>query len=606
MALNITNFNPSEYASNDNKYAFITFTDDQPLYQDNGNGTYTYATPIYAWTSSTGGSRLGIIINFSKVLFSAPSTISFNSELVFVQIGNLFPITQYWLGGFSGGTRRSFFVNDQFNTISVLFDINEGTGTTPLTASGNSGSLFLIPTNSGFSRPGYNFTGWSTSPSGSANYFSGQTYFIYNTIFLYAIWQPINYAIIIDENGGANVNDLNYSINNQNQFRLLTRPAAPIGQVFNIWSIITNSTPTGSTVTTSTNTLSIPGNDFGQMIIRALYDYINYTITYDLGGGSGAHGNPTTYTYVTPTITLVQGSLTRAGYTFAGWFDAATGGNQVTSIPLNSTGNRTLYARWSIINYTITYTLNGGTNAAGNPTTYNIESNTITLANPTRNGYTFNGWYSEAAFTNQITEITTGSTGNTTLHAKWTATTYNITYTLNGGTNSVNNPATYNIESNTITLESATRTGYTFNGWYSESTFLNQVTQIASGSVGDRTLHAKFNINGYDVIFINDGVEVQNTEEEFGATITFNGDTPTKTDPKNRYFFLGWNTNMSATTPLASLGTVPVGGITFYAIYESFISGLKINLKDVNIKVGTTQVKAVYKGETLIWEDYNE
>ncbi len=750
MALNITSFSPNfGYSSFDNKYVSITWTDNQPLYQDLGDGTYLYATTFYLWSASTSGTRLATLHDFSVVLSSNPSSLTLSKILRF-SFPSLSAFTTYWVGGFSGGTRRSFSADQDSTTISLTFFINGGTGTTPGSISGNSGSVFLIPDSTGFSRPAYTFTGWGSNPSGPKLYNAGQQVQFYGPGPLYAIWQPSTYTIVVDENGGANVNNSSYTVGVA-QDKVITRPAAPTGQIFSSWSLTINSIPTGSTINSSTNTISIPANDYGTIQARANWSYINYTITYDLGGGSGAHGNPTTYTYVTPTITLVQGSLTKTGYTFAGWFDAATGGNQVTSIPLNSTGNRTLYARWSVVNYTITYTLNGGTNAAGNPSTYNIESNTITLASPTRTGYTFNGWYSEAAFTNQITEIPTGSTGNRTLYAKWTATSYTITYTLNGGvnganpatytiesdtitlangtrtgytfggwfseetfqnqvtqiasgsvgnrtlyakwnlidytitytlndgTNNVNNPATYNIESATITFSSPTRTGYSFDGWYAEAAFTNEITEIASGSIGNITIHAKwstvsysityildggtnaagnpatytiesatitladatksgysfagwfteaaftnevteivigstgnitlyaeFTINGYDVIFVNNGVEVQNTEEEFGATITFNGDTPTKTDPKNRYFFLGWNTNMSATTPLASLGTVPVGGTTFYAIYESFVSGLKINLKDVNIKVGTTQVKAVYKGETLIWEDYNE
>ena len=70
----------------------------------------------------------------------------------------------------------------------------------------------------------------------------------------------------------------------------------------------------------------------------------------------------------------------------------------------------------------IEYELNGGANAAGNPTEYTIESGTITLAAPTKTGYVFGGWYTTEDFSGEaITQIESGSTGKVTLYAKWTA-----------------------------------------------------------------------------------------------------------------------------------------------------------------------------------------
>ena len=77
-------------------------------------------------------------------------------------------------------------------------------------------------------------------------------------------------------------------------------------------------------------------------------------------------------------------------------------------------------ASCTAIEYTITYNLNGGTNSTSNPTKYTIETATITLASPTRTGYTFGGWYTESAFTNKVTQIAKGSTGNKTFYAQWT------------------------------------------------------------------------------------------------------------------------------------------------------------------------------------------
>ena len=219
-------------------------------------------------------------------------------------------------------------------------------------------------------------------------------------------------------------------------------------------------------------------------------DAITYDITYILDGGTNDANNPANYTIETETIILAEAS--KDGYTFEGWYsDAAfTADNEVTEIATGSTGHKEFFAKFSET-YNITYTLDGGTNDANNPANYTIETEPITLADATKDGYTFEGWYSEAAFTNQVKEIATGSTGNKEFFAKFSET-YDINYTLDGGTNAANNPADYTVETATITLAEATKDGYTFEGWYSEAAFTTQVTEIATGSTGDVVLFAKY------------------------------------------------------------------------------------------------------------------
>ena len=217
---------------------------------------------------------------------------------------------------------------------------------------------------------------------------------------------------------------------------------------------------------------------------------VDFTISYTLDGGTNAANNPADYTVETATITLADAS--KDGYTFGGWYSEAAFTNQVTEIATGSTGPKEFFAKFSET-YNITYTLDGGTNAANNPADYTVETATITLADASKDGYTFEGWYSDAAFTNQVTEIATGSTGTKKFFAKFSdAITYDIAYTLDGGTNDANNPADYTVETATITLADASKTGRTFKGWYSEAAFTNQVTEIATGSTGDISLYAKY------------------------------------------------------------------------------------------------------------------
>lgn len=145
------------------------------------------------------------------------------------------------------------------------------------------------------------------------------------------------------------------------------------------------------------------------------------------------------------------------------------------------------------IQYSIGYDLAGGSVATENPTTYTIESDAITLNNPTKDGYTFAGWTGTdlGAATTSVT-IAHGSTGDRSYTATWNIITYNITYNgVEGATNP--NPASYTIESEAITLDTPTKDGYTFAGWFDNAGFTGSaVTTIAAGSTGDKTLWAKW------------------------------------------------------------------------------------------------------------------
>lgn len=114
-------------------------------------------------------------------------------------------------------------------------------------------------------------------------------------------------------------------------------------------------------------------------------------------------------------------TLARVGYTFDGWYTDSTCRNVWDFSSGTVTADMTLYAKWTPVTYQITYAgLGNGKNSKYNPSTYTIETKTITLKNPTRAGYLFKGWYSDSKYTKRVTKIAVGSTGNKKLYAKWT------------------------------------------------------------------------------------------------------------------------------------------------------------------------------------------
>ena len=121
--------------------------------------------------------------------------------------------------------------------------------------------------------------------------------------------------------------------------------------------------------------------------------------------------------------------------------------------------NHTLYAQWTVNQYTITFDTDGG--SLIDPITQDYGTDVTVPAAPTKNGYTFKGWDQEIPETMPAENIT--------ITAQWTAVEYSITYDLDGGKNDEDNPDKYTIETETIILKAATKTGYSFEGWYDKA-----------------------------------------------------------------------------------------------------------------------------------------
>lgn len=132
--------------------------------------------------------------------------------------------------------------------------------------------------------------------------------------------------------------------------------------------------------------------------------------------------NPDTGELINPPQTVTLTAPSQSGYTFNGYYVGSTQyyTNTMASARTWNIANNTttLNASFSLINYSITYNLNSGTNNGSNPTSYTVVSSTITLLAPSRTGYTFGGWYSNEGLTTPKSQITSGSTGDVEVYAK--------------------------------------------------------------------------------------------------------------------------------------------------------------------------------------------
>ena len=413
-----------------------------------------------------------------------------------------------------------------------------------------------------FTKEGYNFVGWSASENGDLVYLDEQD--IYNlsnsdndVINLYAKWEIIKlsvkyydlFGVILKEEivdyGNNSIppedpfidgytftgwNPSNEPIKSDTVYQakydrndyvikydLNTSSSDDIKEIkYNVESdAITLPTPTREGYTfagwTGDNGLRpqlqviIPKGTVGNKNYKANWEANIYKISLNPNKGTV---NPD---YVNISYNSLYGIIpeaTRRGYSFEGWYYNNSLITEDSLMKISS--NHELKADWKVIDYDITYNLNGGS-LSSKVSKYNIETETFTLNNPTREGYTFAGWTGDNGTTPSTSvKIEKGSIGNRNYTANWQVINYSISYNLDGGSIS-SQPTSYNIESNDFTLPQPNKTGYTFAGW--TGTGLNSATKsvtINKGSIGDRSYTATWNKNYYTVnYYVNDNLWTQ-------------------------------------------------------------------------------------------------
>lgn len=295
----------------------------------------------------------------------------------------------------------------------------------------------------------------------------------------------------------------------------------------------------------------------GNLDYYAKWTPIEYVITYNLFGGSYVgEGNPGNYN-IEQEITLKTPE--REGYVFGGWYTLSEGGERVEVIEKGTTGNIDLYARWIHIS-TITFETNGG---------HSISSITKTAGeavsapiNPTKDYYDFVEWYKDDALTIPY-EFTVMPEEDITVYAKWTPTVYTITYVLNDGENDETNPDTYTVETETIVLKDASKTGYTFIKWFDSAEYTNVVTEIVKGSHGNIVLYSNYKINQYTITFeSNGGTSVEPITQNYATAVS-----EPSAPAKNGYIFDGWYSDEALENKYV-FNTIPAENITIYARWK--------------------------------------
>lgn len=262
----------------------------------------------------------------------------------------------------------------------------------------------------------------------------------YGYIELEAVWDPVKYNISIDLNDGASAidNTLKYDIEDGGRnipigLHIPTRA----GYNFSGLQIITNSKG-AQFVVDQKNILTVPEGAYGDIALRAVWEAIDYQITIAKNNGAGSE----TLTYnisdceqrITLTPPAENGAHT-LGHHFVGWSIASYNGTCPAQIdgnelilPANSYGEFEILANWAPNVYKVTLELNGGQTESettfdvtyGKSYSYRSYNLSSDLPAPTKVGYTFDGWYFDEEFSNQVIDDTTVTAlEDHKLYAKW-------------------------------------------------------------------------------------------------------------------------------------------------------------------------------------------
>jgi uncharacterized repeat protein (TIGR02543 family) len=460
-----------------------------------------------------------------------------------------------------------FYAKWSANTYTITYNKNGASGS-PTAASATyttAGTAVTLTTVGTMAKTGFDFGGWSATPTGSA---LAGTYTTSTDVTLYAVWTIKNISITFSKGTASAETFTNF----------------PANRSSNYGTTITLNDTVDATVTISSVSHAFMGWNDGVATYQSGYQYLIqetaptftaiwvkiYAVRYAFNGGTAAAdtsdidseclaaGNTCTDDQeITANV-----APTRAGYTFAGWVDqssvAVTAGGK-----FRVAANRYLiYATWTAIDYSISYNTAGGSTA---PTTFTKQrGQTFIVADvPTKTGYSFSHWSDGTSiFGPGVTYYV--ATAAVTLTAQWQANVYTISYNWNGGTGSTTNNDSFTVGGSAVTLPGVgdhVRDGYTFGGW---SATLNG-TQVSDSytATANITLFARWGTGSYTITYDANGGSVGTNSASIlnGSSLTL--PTPTRTS----FVFDGWYTADIGGTliGLASAPYQPTQSRTAYA-----------------------------------------
>lgn len=578
---------------------------------------YKYGSNIYNATSLRNGSSY-----YSDTTIASNTT---DSQVMRTDQSGTIDSDDLWLAASFGPAKT---------TINVTFDANTPSGCTvsglPSNITGaDPTSGVTISSSAPTCNNNYVFRYWEAKDTGG-RYNPGDVYYLRKDLPLKAVWGAPSTVTIYD----------GYSTGSQSATKLYgqdyTVPSLPsswarTGYNFTGWNTKQNGTGTsyapGATYSTNSN-----------LSLYAQWSVIPYTITYDANGGSDVLSQ----SYTIETNLTLRGASSKTGYTFAGWKLSTATGNWAAitysaseNIGTGKHGNlidaNKLVAQWTVNSYPITYSSDGNTpsqvvqipwntsvtinNNGGSGESSFTVGGPKTISNPTKTGYTFNGY--------------TYDSSSNTFTAQWTVNSYTLTVVSSNtsyGTVSGGGTKDYN---SSCTIVATPVSGYKFTKWTFTGAKTGESTTATTTfnmPVGNVTATATFEPQVYSLSFNIDTENKPTSSDGDGGNIpttpatrsivynttygTLPGESTTPGDPDNwedyfdewkwDYKFKGWYTSTTDETRILPSTLYNVAGNqTLYARWEKELKSYTATWKDWDGTVlATTTVPA---GDTPVY-----
>ena len=411
-------------------------------------------------------------------------------------------------------------------TYTVTFNVNGGNGSVS-SQSAQSGNNITLPNGNNLSKTGFTFDGWNTNNSGTGeNYSAGSYYTVTGTATLYAKWNSSSftgtygsvayggktYKTIKTSNLTWMAENLDYDVigstcyNNSNDScarygRLYTWDAAmkacPKGWHIPLdaeWDILVEYAGGWSTAGTTLKSLSYWESYSG--VPKGTDDLGFSALPGGIGSSYGSFGN-------TGIVGGWWSSTENDAYYDACYWNMIYNNEGVYRYNSSKTDLYSVRCVQDGVNtYTITFNVNGGNSLTTNTAVTGADGKLASLPTPTRNGYTFDGWYTAETGGTKV-ELSRTYSANSTIYARWIAevNTYTITFNTNGGSGSI--PSQHSVQyGDEIVLPNGnnlSRSGFTFGGWNTQSN--GNGSNYNGGSyytvTGAATLYVKWNSSGF-------------------------------------------------------------------------------------------------------------
>ena len=427
---------------------------------------------------------------------------------------------------------------EETKQFTVTFVLNDGSENAETIIKVDEGKAVASPENP--VRTGFSFGGWFKDEELSESY--DFTSLITSDLKLYAKWNILSFSVTFQTDGGTEIEAQTVEYNT-----FASKPKkSPEKEncTFAGWfqdKECTVKFDFNKAITADT-------------VIYAGWNFLGYKITFNTDGGTDVSSQ---------SIMEDEGLVTKpqdpskVGYDFSGWYS-----DEACTVPFDFetkiAADTTIYAKWTIKSYTVTFQTDGGTEIEAQTVEYGSKVTEPEEA-PEKEHYTFAGWYKDI---NRRTPYNFDSsvTGEISIYAKWNKVSYKATFISDGQT-----VAEYTLDylSEITKPVQPKKTGYTFGGWYADNTFKTEFdfTQLIKDNV---TIYAKWIIITYTVKFESNG-----GSEVASATVDYNTSVTAPANPtKAHYTFAGWYKDSKLRTKYVFTDKI-TENITLYANWDT-------------------------------------